>query len=498
MKLVESIMTNNPCYKAGRKITVKGLMLHSVGCPQPSATSFIKSWNQSSYDRACVHGFIDANDGTAYQTLPWDHRGWHCGGDANNTHIGVEMCEPGNIKYTSGTSFSCSDKAAAKACAKRTYDSAVELFAMLCEKFSLNPTADGVIISHREGSVRGVASNHGDPEHLWKGLGLSYTMDGFRNDVKSAMSRGNSQPTTSTSGGGASTTGDKAAWDFLFGKIGNAYGVAGVMGNLYAESGIRSDNLQNSSEKKLGFSDTEYTAKVDKGTYTAFTTDGAGYGLAQWTYKTRKQALLDFAKEKGVSIGDFSMQLEFLWKELSGEYKGLLSSLKAAKSVTEASTAFLTQFEKPADQGASVQKKRASYGQGYYDKYAGEKDNLYRVRKTWTDEKGQKGAYKTLSNAKKCADANPGYFVFDADGKVVYPVAANVSSIDGTPFKVKVAAMDLRIRTGPGTDYGTTGKFTGIGTFTITEVKSGKGSTAGWGKLKSGAGWISLDYAKRI
>ena len=109
MNLVQHFLTNNPCYKAGKKITVKGLMLHSVGCPQPRASAFISSWNQASYDRACVHGFIDALDGTAYQTLPWDHRGWHGGGECNNTHIGVEMCEPACIKYTAGSSFTCSD-----------------------------------------------------------------------------------------------------------------------------------------------------------------------------------------------------------------------------------------------------------------------------------------------------------------------------------------------------------------------------------------------------
>ena len=104
MKLVQSLLTKNPCYTAGRKITVKGLMLHSVGCPQPKASVFINSWNSPSYDNACVHGFIDGNDGTVYQTLPWNHRGWHCGsgskGSGNNTHIGVEMCEPACIKYT--------------------------------------------------------------------------------------------------------------------------------------------------------------------------------------------------------------------------------------------------------------------------------------------------------------------------------------------------------------------------------------------------------------
>lgn len=178
-------MTQNPCYTAGRKITVKGLMLHSVGCAQPSASVFIKNWNKPTYTKACVHGFIDANDGTVYQTLPWDHRGWHGGGSSNNTHIGVEMCEPSCIKYTSGASFTCSDLASARAAAKRTYDAAVELFAMLCEKFGLDPMKD--ICSHKEGCAKGIASNHGDPEHLWTQLGTGYTMDTFRKAVKAKM-----------------------------------------------------------------------------------------------------------------------------------------------------------------------------------------------------------------------------------------------------------------------------------------------------------------------
>lgn len=191
MKLVESIMTQNPCYTAGRKISVKGLMLHSVGCPQPSASVFIKNWNKATYKNACVHGFIDANDGTVYQTLPWNHRGWHGGGSSNNTHIGVEMCEPSCIKYTNGASFTCTDKYAAIAAAERTYKAAVELFAMLCEEYNLNPLADGVIVSHKEGYARGIASNHGDPEHLWRQLGMAYTMDTFRTEVKAEMDKSN-------------------------------------------------------------------------------------------------------------------------------------------------------------------------------------------------------------------------------------------------------------------------------------------------------------------
>lgn len=112
----------------------------------------------------------------------------------------MEMCEPSCIKYTGGSSFTCSDKATARAVAKRTYESAVELFAMLCKQYNLNPTADGVIISHREGHSRGIASNHGDPEHLWNGLGMGYTMDGFRKAVKAKMNGSSNTDHSGTSG----------------------------------------------------------------------------------------------------------------------------------------------------------------------------------------------------------------------------------------------------------------------------------------------------------
>lgn len=186
MEITKAILTKNPCYKAGKTIEVKGLMLHSVGCPQPSAKVFINNWNTSSAN-VCVHGFVDANTGEVFQTLPWNCRGWHCGGNANGTHIGIEMCEPDCIKYTKGASFQCSDNDRARAMIERTYKSAVELFAHLCKEYNLNPLADGVILAHSEGYTRGLASNHADPEHLWKGLKLPYMMDGFRKDVKSAM-----------------------------------------------------------------------------------------------------------------------------------------------------------------------------------------------------------------------------------------------------------------------------------------------------------------------
>ena len=124
---------------------------------------------------------------------------------------------------------------------------------------------------------------------------------------------------------------------------------------------------------------------------------------------------------------------------------------------------------------------------------------LYRVRKTWSDSKSQKGAYKILANAKACADKNPGYSVFDSDGNAVYTSGEGTPGITGdTSFKVRVSVPDLNIRSGPGTNYAATGRFTGAGVFTITAVQTGQGSSTGWGKLKSGAGWIALDYAKRV
>ena len=128
-------------------------------------------------------------------------------------------------------------------------------------------------------------------------------------------------------------------------------------------------------------------------------------------------------------------------------------------------------------------------------------NGLYRVRKAWLDAKSQKGAFNVLENAKKCADENAGYSVFDEDGKNVYSGRQTTHSTPAEsfhPYQVQVSVSDLNIRTGPGTNYSKTGKYTGKGVFTIIAEKSGQGSTKGWGKLKSGAGWISLDYTVRV
>lgn len=196
MNIIESYMTKSPYWKKNQNPTdsrykkyqkngPQGMMLHSVGCSQPSAAVFIKNWNDPGYTNACVHAFIDANTGDVHRTMPSNYRAAHAGGDANNTHIGVEMCEPDCIKYKpNSSSFIVTNRVKAQAMVKRTYESAVEFFALECMEWGLDPMKKGVIISHNEGHDMGIASNHGDPEHLWKGLGMGYTMNGFRKAVR--------------------------------------------------------------------------------------------------------------------------------------------------------------------------------------------------------------------------------------------------------------------------------------------------------------------------
>ena len=126
---------------------------------------------------------------------------------------------------------------------------------------------------------------------------------------------------------------EEQMWNFFMARVGNAYGVAALMGHWFAESGLNPRNLQNSFEKKLGYTDESYTKAVDNGSYTNFIHDSAGYGLAQWTFWSRKQNLLSFAQGRGCSIGDTEMQFEFGYQELCTGYKSVLAVMKSAKSV---------------------------------------------------------------------------------------------------------------------------------------------------------------------
>jgi hypothetical protein len=220
MEIIKSILTQNDCYRANRKINVKGLMIHSVGCSQPNASVFIKQWNQPNVEK-CVHAFIEPN-GKVYQTLPWDMRGWHAGGNANNTHVGVEMTEPATIKYVNGSAWIDNNPTKTKEHVLATYQVAVELFAYLCKKFNLNPLADGVIISHHEGNIRGIASNHGDVEHIWAKFGL--TMKQFREDIQNAMTKEENKPETNENNKATELYRVRKSWTDVCSQIG-AYSI---------------------------------------------------------------------------------------------------------------------------------------------------------------------------------------------------------------------------------------------------------------------------------
>ncbi len=178
MQIIPAFVTQNKCYQAGAPLTPRGIMLHSVGTPQPSARALVRYMDQyqPGGQSVCVHAVAQA-DGTVYQLLPWEMRGWHCGGSANSTHIGVEMTEP---------SAGMTRSEAAEQIAG-TYRTAVALFAELCKQYDLDPVQDGVLIGHAEGHRRGAASNHADPELLWNTYGMGFTMDGFRQDVYAEM-----------------------------------------------------------------------------------------------------------------------------------------------------------------------------------------------------------------------------------------------------------------------------------------------------------------------
>lgn len=236
-------------------------------------------------------------------------------------------------------------------------------------------------------------------------------------------------------------TTEEKIWNYLKGRGVTDVGVAGLMGNLYAESGLIPTNLQNSYEKKLGYTDASYTAAVDNGSYTDFANDSAGYGLCQWTYWSRKQSLLNYAKSTGRSIGDLEMQLDFLMQELASY--GLLNALKTATSVREASDLILLKFEKPAGMNSeATQARRAGFGQQYFDKYAaktaatgGIKMNKKPVSYLQTDFRWKNKPYRVKGEnatigSSGCGPTAAAMLLSTLTGKTITPVDTCKWSID--------------------------------------------------------------------
>lgn len=163
---------------------------------------------------------------------------------------------------------------------------------------------------------------------------------------------------------------EQKVWNELISFIHNPLGVAGLMGNIKAESGCRPDNLQDSYNRKLNMTDLEYTEAVDDGSYTReqFISDGAGYGLCQWTYKEHKAQMWDAAQRMRMSIGDPDFQIMFLKEDLE-RFSSVLNVLKTAGSVREASDDVLLRYEKPTDTSESMKEKRERMGLEILERY---------------------------------------------------------------------------------------------------------------------------------
>lgn len=420
------------------------IVIHYTGTPTPAKSNceYFAGGNRG----ASAHYFIDHN-GDVYQCVEDKNSAWHCGATIynhpkcrNGNSIGIELC----CRTTGDPSKSDSNWYFEDA----TVSSAILLVKELMVKYGI--PADHVIRHYDvTGKVCPAPYVFNNKKHTW-----SEFLTGIKNVSTGSLSFQN--------GGVSQTDAETVGWNVLISAGFPAVSVAGIMGNLKAESGLKANNLQNSYESLLGFTDESYTAAVDSGSYSKerFYKDCAGYGLAQWTYWSRKKEMYEYIVDRlKKSIGDVNAQFDFLVHELTTSYSELVMRLKACSTIREASDLVLTQYEKPANQSDSVKSTRAKYSQEIYEKF---------VTSTSTTNAGGSSA---------------------------------VSSV-GTPFYVDVSVVDLNIRKGPGTNYEKTGKYTGIGRFTIVEVQPGAGSSKGWGLLKSYQtnrnGWISLDYAKRV
>ena len=531
MKLIQKFLTESGCYRAGKKIAVKGLMIHSVGCPQPKASVFMKNWDKADAG-ACVHAIVEPG-GDVYQLLPWDYRGWHCGGDGNGTHIGVEMTEPATIRYTGGSDWTeTGDGRNTESHVLATYQYAVELFAYLCRMFGLDPLADGVVVSHSEGHRRGIASNHGDVEHIWKRFGLS--MGQFRKDIKAAMDGAES------GSGGAGDGGSGAGVSGLTRIMGKAVATAeqmreyvkrknpgvaqsvldmvplylsegeaeGVRGDVaFAQSCLETGNFMFSgSAVSLEQNNFAGMGVVKNGV------KGLSFDTALLGIRCQVQHLKAYACTEDLVNGNVDPRFKFVARGCAPyvEWLGVQENPQgkgwaAGAGYGEKVLGILREITGEAGSGGSggvpgnPVEPMAGFVKVFYKGRDGVNvrtapctgDNVdqvvYEGIYTVTGISADKRWYRLKSGLFITADAEYVMFMERLPGK--------------SSYLVRVDIPDLNIRKGPGTDFARTGLFTGVGVFTVVEEADGKGAGK-WGLLKSYKrernGWISLDFVTRL
>lgn len=191
MQIIEALCTGNRRYQAAEALTPVGVVLHSIGTPQPSAKVLREFWQRDASPYV-VHYMVD--DQNILHCMPDNFKCWHVGSPGNSKWLGIEMGEPSQIKYTSGATFTVSDLAAARAYAKACYENAVWLIAKLCRDHGWDPFT--AVYTHREVTRQRLSNtDHVDPEHLWDGLGLGKTLLQLRRDVAAAMGQTAAAPT---------------------------------------------------------------------------------------------------------------------------------------------------------------------------------------------------------------------------------------------------------------------------------------------------------------
>lgn len=272
-KVTEAYCTKNRRYLANVPLSPVGIVLHSVGTPQPDAQVFYRIWSE---DRSqyFTHYVLDAEK--ILHTMPNDRRCWHVGHPGNSKWLGIEMCEPDTIRYTGGASFDILDREKAGAFCEACYRNATELIAALCTEYGWDP--DTALLTHGEITKNKLSdTTHADPEHLWNGLGLPYSLNTLKRDVKAAMQESSgSIPTKQTKPDPAKAF-DK--------RLAGSYTVTASALNVRSGAGTDKAILtvlpNGTTVRNYGY----YTEKNGTWLYVAFTQNGTpmeGYCFAQY------------------------------------------------------------------------------------------------------------------------------------------------------------------------------------------------------------------------
>lgn len=437
-------------FNSGTINRIKYIVIHYVG-----ATGSAKA-NCEYYaggDRgASAHYFVDFN-GDVYQSVEDKNIAWHCGSKVGYKHpicrnansIGIELC-----CRTTGDPTKADDKWYFE---DATVASAVELTMALMRKYNI-PAEN--VIRHYDVTGKTCPAPYvfNNKKHTW--TEFQKVIKGGSTSTSKNQNQTNSQKNI-----------DEIAWD-MFRKEGfSEIETAAWFGNIKGESEFKPNNVQDSYENAIGYNDETYTAAVDSKAYSKdkFVNDKVGYGLAQWTYWSRKKMMYEYIVEKAKkSIGDPITQIEFMLYEIRMNYTGLVKRLKNCKTVEAASDLILEVYENPKVKNYQT---RRNYSLEFYKKFAG----------------------KTISNGSTTSNPKP-----EASTTTSETTSNSLMTANACPFLVQITATDLNIRKSPNGEKW--GKYTGAGTFTIVDVQGD------WGLLKAYQsqrnGWIHLGYATRV